>query len=93
MIGWLGPRGLASVAFLLMVMEQAEIAEKSHIFLTEIVGWTVLLSIILHGLSAIPLANWYARRLETASPDTPELQDMPELRKSGVHILSNYKPE
>lgn len=93
MIGWLGPRGLASVAFLLMVMEQAEIAEKSHIFLTEIVGWTVLLSIILHGLSAIPLANWYARRLETASPDTPELQDMPELHKSGVHILSNYKPE
>jgi len=93
MIGWLGPRGLASVAFLLMVMEQAELAEKSHEFLTEIVGWTVLLSIILHGLSAVPLANWYARRLETTSPDIPELQDMPEPRKSGVHLWSGYKPE
>jgi hypothetical protein len=42
-------------------------------------AWTILLSVLLHGLSALPLANWYARRLETADPAAPELVEMPEL--------------
>jgi hypothetical protein len=43
-------------------------------------GWTILLSVLLHGVSALPLANWYARRLETADPAAPEMVDLPELR-------------
>jgi hypothetical protein len=42
-------------------------------------SWTILLSVLLHGFSALPLANWYVRRLETADPDAPELVDLPEL--------------
>jgi hypothetical protein len=42
-------------------------------------AWTILLSVVLHGISAVPLANWYARRLETAEPAAPELVEVPEL--------------
>ena len=42
-------------------------------------AWTILLSVVLHGLSAVPLANWYGRRLETADAAAPELVTVPEL--------------
>jgi len=44
-----------------------------------IAGWTIFLSVLLHGFSALPLAAWYSKRLETASPDLPELLDVPDL--------------
>jgi hypothetical protein len=34
---------------------------------------------VLHGISAVPLANWYGRRLETADPTAPELVEVSEL--------------
>jgi hypothetical protein len=45
---------------------------------------------MLHGFSALPLANWYARRLETANPDAPELVKLPELptrHKARINLL------
>lgn len=80
MMGWLGPRGLASVVFMLMAYEAAHEAQVPTDNLLAMAGWTILLSVLLHGVSALPLANWYARRLETASPDAPELIDISELR-------------
>jgi NhaP-type Na+/H+ or K+/H+ antiporter len=79
MMGWLGPRGLASVVFALMAFEAFHEAGRPIDTLTAMAAWTILLSVVLHGLSAVPLANWYARRLETASADAPELSDLPEL--------------
>jgi sodium/hydrogen antiporter len=43
------------------------------------VGWTILLSVFLHGLSALPLAAWYSKRLKSAPPDAPELVEVDEL--------------
>jgi len=80
MMGWLGPRGLASVVFMIMAYTAAFEAHVPTDNLLATVGWTILLSVLLHGISALPLANWYARRLETASPNSPELIDIPELR-------------
>jgi NhaP-type Na+/H+ or K+/H+ antiporter len=80
MMGWLGPRGLASVVFMIMAYEAAHEAHVPTDNLLAMAGWTILLSVLLHGVSALPLANWYARRLETASPDSPELVESPELR-------------
>jgi hypothetical protein len=40
--------------------------------------------VVLHGVSAVPLANWYARRLKTADPAAPELVTVPE---SGIRRL------
>lgn len=54
-IGWFGPRGLASIVFLLIVMPYNLNAGQQ---ITATVIATILMSVILHGLSANP---WVAR--------------------------------
>lgn len=56
-LGWFGPRGLASVLFILLVVEQAETAHRGEIFIVTIT--TVVFSILLHGVSAGPAAKRY----------------------------------
>jgi len=63
-MGWFGPRGLASVVFLVIVLDASPPdAATTAIFGT--VALTVFLSILLHGLSARPAArafgSWAAR--------------------------------
>jgi NhaP-type Na+/H+ or K+/H+ antiporter len=60
-IGWFGPRGLASILFGLLVLEEADLANGPEIYL--IVTWTVLLSVFAHGMTASPLSNRYGARL------------------------------
>ncbi len=77
-MGWFGPRGLASVVFLLMAYEAFHEAGRGSDLLADTAAWTILLSVVLHGISAVPLANWYGHRLETADPAAPELVEVPE---------------
>ena len=58
--GWLGPRGLASIIFA-MLADDALGGADGALVLT-VVGTTVGLSVLAHGLSAGPLAAWYSRR-------------------------------
>ena len=60
-MGWFGPRGLASIVFVVMV-----IGEKlpGNTTIVAVVAWTIVLSIVLHGLSANPLAAKYGRRVD-----------------------------
>ena len=60
-MGWFGPRGLASIVFVVMV-----IAEKlpGNDTIVAVVSWTIVLSIVLHGLSANPLASMYGARAD-----------------------------
>ena len=60
-MGWFGPRGLASVVFVLLGIEALEQAGVPSDPLGSVVAWTVVLSVILHGFSATPLAKWYGR--------------------------------
>jgi sodium/hydrogen antiporter len=53
-IGWFGPRGLASIVFGIMVLDEALPGNDA---LAETVVCTVLLSIVVHGATANPLAN------------------------------------
>ncbi len=71
-IGWFGPRGLASIVFLLLGMESLEAAGVSAGPLTAAVAWTVFLSIVLHGFSAKPLAGIYGRFAKQLPDDSPE---------------------
>ena len=57
-LGWFGPRGLASILFALLILEEAEIAHREELMIVTIV--TVALSALLHGLSAAPAAGRYA---------------------------------
>ncbi len=56
-LGWFGPRGLASVLFVLLILEDTDVAHKQEILAISII--TVALSIVLHGTTAGPAARWY----------------------------------
>jgi sodium/hydrogen antiporter len=72
-IGWFGPRGLASIVFLIIGIEGLARAGVDSGPLAATVAWTVLLSVVLHGLSAGPLAARYGRLMTTLRPGSPEL--------------------
>jgi NhaP-type Na+/H+ or K+/H+ antiporter len=84
-MGWFGPRGLASVVFTLLAVE--ELADTPiDLPLFEVATWTILLSVILHGLSARPLAAAYGTRIGSRDPSAPELVDVPEPRVRRRHL-------
>jgi NhaP-type Na+/H+ or K+/H+ antiporter len=58
-IGWFGPRGLASIVFAVIVLN-ANLPNGGILAMT--VVCTVILSIILHGISANPWASGYGER-------------------------------
>ncbi len=58
-LGWFGPRGLASIVFALIVVEESQLPHEHLIVLAIYV--TVGLSVFAHGLTAAPLADRYAR--------------------------------
>lgn len=61
-LGWFGPRGLASILFALLVVEDSSLYGREMILVT--VVFTVFISIFAHGLTAYPGAKWYGRRVE-----------------------------
>ena len=61
-LGWFGPRGLASILFVLLVLEHAQIVQETLVFNTVIV--TVAMSVVLHGLTALPGVSAYAAALQ-----------------------------
>jgi len=56
-IGWFGPRGLASVVFGLLAVDAFESSQSKAVLAA--VTLTVALSVLLHGVSASPLAARY----------------------------------
>ncbi len=61
-VGWFGPRGLASIVFAVIVVEEAHLPHARVILLA--IYLTVGLSVFAHGLTAAPLADRYARWYE-----------------------------
>jgi sodium/hydrogen antiporter len=64
-LGWFGPRGLASVLFVLLILEEMDIAHKDTIFTVTII--TVIFSILLHGITAGSAARRYGAWCESMS--------------------------
>jgi len=64
-VGWFGPRGLASVVFALLALE--DLGEKAAGPAVAVITATVLLSVIAHGVSAEPLARRYGAASASAS--------------------------
>jgi len=74
------------VVFTLLVFEELHGgAEASN--LAQVTTWTILLSVVAHGLSSGPLAAVYARRLAAAGAGLPELRETPETltRRRSLH--------
>jgi NhaP-type Na+/H+ or K+/H+ antiporter len=72
-LGWFGPRGLASIVFVLLLVERTELAERS--LMLSVVTWTVALSVFAHGLTALPGADRYADWYAAHSPDHPSMPE------------------
>jgi NhaP-type Na+/H+ or K+/H+ antiporter len=66
-MGWFGPKGVASMTFALIVLDR-QIPGGVRIF--DLTALVVFCSIILHGISDTPGANWIARRSEHAEGGT-----------------------
>ena len=78
-MGWFGPRGLASVVFTLIAVEELQgTAVDTPLF--EVATWTILLSVLLHGLTARPFSAAYGARIRSGPADLPKLVEMPEPR-------------
>ncbi len=62
-VGWFGPRGLASVVFAILALDTLDARTGSRVLAA--IGCTVLLSVVLHGTSAAPIAS----RFGASHPD------------------------
>ena len=83
-LGWFGPRGLATIVFMLVAFEELGDMPQD---LFDVVVLTVALSVVLHGLSATPLSNWLSEHIEAAHED-----DMPEMGEGFEHPMRVVNP-
>ena len=75
-LGWFGPRGLASIVFAVIVVEESQLPHEHLIVLA--VYLTVGLSVLAHGITAAPLAKRYARWYEQHPRDkAPPMESAP----------------
>jgi sodium/hydrogen antiporter len=63
-MGWFGPKGVASMTFALIVLDR-HVTGGVRIF--DLTALVVLCSIVLHGVTDTPGAEWIARRAERPS--------------------------
>lgn len=75
-LGWFGPRGLATIVFVLVALEELGMAEP---LILDVVTFTVIASIVLHGISARPASRWLAGLDMT--------EDMPEMGEAFEHKM------
>ena len=70
-MGWFGPRGLASIVLgVVFLEEQARLPGEETVRLAVMV--TVMLSIVVHGFSALPGIDRYARTVASLDATAPE---------------------
>jgi len=58
-IGWFGPRGIASILYLLLLVQYLGVSGYETLVATGI--QTIFLSVLLHGVTAAPVAKRYGR--------------------------------
>ena len=71
-IGWFGPRGLASVVFALLAIEQLGETSPEVGRAVATVTLTVLLSIVLHGVTAAAGGRLYVQTEERGAGSAPQ---------------------
>jgi NhaP-type Na+/H+ or K+/H+ antiporter len=76
-LGWFGPRGIASILFALLILEDHPIPGGEELLACIVI--TVALSILLHGITAAPLAKAYGVFVKSRgeSAETEDVSEMP----------------
>jgi len=78
-LGWFGPRGLASILYVLTVLEDYQLGSEEGVYATVVA--TVLLSIFLHGATAAPAAkaiSTKSSKWRAQEADCADLATVPE---------------
>ncbi|WP_328540324.1 cation:proton antiporter [Streptomyces sp. NBC_00344] len=65
-LGWFGPRGVTSIVFGSLAV--TELPPSSGDFVSGIMVMTVMMSIVLHGLSSEPIGRFYGRARKAGTP-------------------------
>jgi NhaP-type Na+/H+ or K+/H+ antiporter len=68
--GWFGPRGLASIVFAVLVIEESALAHAELLITVSFI--TIALSVLAHGMTAVPLTNAYVRWMSARPPAVTE---------------------
>ncbi len=76
-IGWAGPRGLASIVYAVLIASTTGVAHAEEILLVG--GWTILLSVFLHGMTAARVSARYGAGMSSVHPSRPEHGHVSEL--------------
>lgn len=81
-IGWFGPRGLASILFALLILEKEQVPHAHEILAATSI--TVALSVLLHALTAAPLASLYGRQVVKMGDceETKSVDEMPSRQRT-----------
>jgi NhaP-type Na+/H+ or K+/H+ antiporter len=58
-LGWFGPRGLASILFVLLILEESAVPHRDELLVITVI--TVALSALLHGVTAAPFAKYFGQ--------------------------------
>jgi NhaP-type Na+/H+ or K+/H+ antiporter len=80
-MAWFGPKGVATMTFSLLVLSKG-IPQGERIF--NLAALVVLCSIVLHGVTDTPGAEWLARRSSGEAPPAPEPTGTPTRLASGA---------
>jgi NhaP-type Na+/H+ or K+/H+ antiporter len=72
-MGWFGPRGIASLVFAALVIEETETAQAET--MVTIVVLVVALSVVLHGMTAHAGSNTYADWYEAQEDEHDEMME------------------
>ena len=93
-IGWFGPRGLASLVFALLALEELGSGADQAV---AVIAVTVLLSVLAHGATARPLAASYGRGAAARGPEpggpVPDLpvRGLPRARATSVATRAEHQ--
>jgi len=90
LVAWFGPRGLASVVFALLALE--ELGRPTAGPAVAVITITVVISVVAHGATAEPLATRYASRLARSAaggagaqpPDVPDRRLIRRTARRGI---------
>jgi sodium/hydrogen antiporter len=64
-VGWFGPRGLASVVFALLAVEELGHTDSRVEAAVDTIAVTIVFSVVAHGVTARPLATRYVEAVQS----------------------------
>ena len=72
-VGWFGPRGLATIVFAVILIDESSLPHEQTMLLAVVA--TIAISVYAHGLSSRPLTDSYVRWYERNEP--PPMESVP----------------